>query len=120
VTSCTRPLAGVRIGAAGLPMPSYLVTSTDVKHGKPDPEPYLKGAQILGLPASECIVIEDAPAGIRAGKAAGARVLALRTTASDAELQQAGANWIADDCAELFLNSSAAGEEFLRIGRRTK
>ncbi len=120
VTSCTRALASVRIGAAGLPKPKHLVTSTDVKHGKPNPEPYSKGAQILGVPASECIVIEDAPAGIRAGKAAGARVLALRTTSSDAELQQAGADWIADDCAELFLDSSAAGEEFLFIGRRTK
>jgi mannitol-1-/sugar-/sorbitol-6-phosphatase len=120
VTSCTRALAGVRIGAAGLPKPKYLVTSTDVKHGKPDPEPYLKGAKILGLPASECIVIEDAPAGIRAGKAAGARVLALRTTASDAELRQAGADWIIDDCGELFLDSSRAGGEFLLIGRRTE
>ena len=120
VTSCTRALAHVRIGAAGLPKPRHLVTATDVKHGKPDPEPYLKGAQILGVPASECIVIEDAPAGIRAGKAAGARVLALRTTASDAELQQAGADWIVDDCAELSLNSSVAGEEFLLVGRRTK
>jgi sugar-phosphatase len=120
VTSCTRPLAGVRIAAAGLPKPRYLVTSTDVEHGKPDPEPYLKGARLLGVPASECIVIEDAPAGIRAGKAAGARVLALRTTASDAELQQAGADWIVDDCAQLLVDSSRAGEEFLLIDRRTK
>jgi len=120
VTSCTRPLAAVRIGAAGLPKPRYLVTSTDVKHGKPDPEPYLKGAQFLGVPATDCIVIEDAPAGIRAGKAAGARVLALRTTATDAELQQAGTDWIVDDCAELFLDPSSASEEFLLIGRRTK
>jgi len=120
VTSCTRPLAGVRIGAAGLPKPKYLVTSTDVKHGKPNPEPYLKGAQLLGVPASECIVIEDAPAGIRAGKAAGARVVALRTTASDGELQQAGADWIVDNCAKPFLDSSPACEEFLLIGRRTK
>ena len=120
VTSCTRALAHVRIGAAGLPKPKHLVTSTDVEHGKPDPEPYLKGAQILGVPAADCLVIEDAPAGIRAGKAAGARVLALRTTASDAELQQAGADWIVDDCSELFLDSSAAGEVFLLIGRRTK
>lgn len=120
VTSCTRALAGVRIGAAGLPKPGQLVTATDVKHGKPNPEPYLKGAQILGVPASECIVLEDAPAGIRAGKAAGARVLALRTTASDAELQQAGADWIVDTCAELFLDALAHGEEFLLIGRRTK
>ncbi len=120
VTSCTRALAQVRIGAAGLPKPKQMVTSTDVQHGKPDPQPYLKGAQVLGVPAADCLVVEDAPAGIRAGKAAGARVLALRTTASDAELQQAGADWIVDNCAELFLDSSAAGEKFLLIGRRTK
>jgi sugar-phosphatase len=120
VTSCTRALARVRIAAAGLPKPKHLVTASDVRHGKPDPEPYLKGAQMLGVPAGDCLVVEDAPAGIRAGKAAGARVLALRTTASEAELQQAGADWIADDCAELFLDSSAAGEEFLHISRRTK
>ena len=120
VTSCTRALAQVRIGAAGLPKPKQMVTSTDVQHGKPDPEPYLKGAQVLGVPAADCLVVEDAPAGIRAGKAAGARVLALRTTASDAELQQAGADWIVDNCAELFLDSSTAGEKFLLIGRRTK
>jgi sugar-phosphatase len=120
VTSCTRALAAVRISAAGLPKPRHLVTSTDVKHGKPDPEPYLRGAQILGVLPSACVVMEDAPAGIRAGKAAGARVLALRTTASDAELQQAGADWIVDDCAELFLDSSTDGDEFLLLGRRTK
>ena len=119
-TSCTHPLAEVRLRAAGLPIPRTIITSSDVKNGKPDPEPYLKGAQILGVPAADCLVVEDSPAGIRAGKAAGARVLALRTTASDAELQQAGADWIVDDCSELFLDSSAAGEEFLLIGRRTK
>src|SRR6267143_749319 len=115
VTSCTRALAHVRIAAAGLPKPKHLVTSTDVKHGKPDPEPYLKGAQIVGVPASECIVIEDAPAGIRAGKAAGARVIALRTTASDAELQHAGADWVVDDCAELFVETTVPGEEYLLL-----
>src|SRR5216683_7950076 len=120
VTSCTRALAQVRIAAAGLPRPQHLVTSTDVKHGKPDPEPYLKGAQTLGVPASECIVIEDAPAGIRAGKAAGARVLALRTTASDAELQEAGADWIINDCGALFADSVANGEVLLSVGRRRK
>ncbi len=119
VTSCTRALANVRIAAAGLPRPRHLVTSTDVKHGKPDPEPYLKGAQMLDVSANECIVIEDAPAGIRAGKAAGARVIALCTTASDAELQQAGADWIVDDCAGIFLDSTAANEDFLLLRRRT-
>jgi sugar-phosphatase len=120
VTSCTRPLAGVRIRAAGLPQPTHLVTASDVLRGKPDPEPYLKGAQILGVPAAECVVIEDAPAGIRAGKAAGARVLALRTTASDAELREAGANWIIDDCSEILLDSAAQDETILLLGRRTR
>jgi sugar-phosphatase len=119
VTSCTRPLAHVRIAAAGLPMPKRLVTSTDVRNGKPDPEPYLTGARILGVDPSNCVVIEDAPAGIRAGKAAGARVLALRTTATDAELRQAGADWIVDDCADLSVQASSNGEAFLLLARQT-
>jgi mannitol-1-/sugar-/sorbitol-6-phosphatase len=119
VTSCTRPLAGVRIEAAGLPMPKNLVTSTDVVRGKPDPEPYLKGAEMLGVSAADCVVLEDAPAGIRSGKAAGMRVLALRTTASDAELREAGADWIVDDCAKLFVDS-VDREAVLLLGRQTK
>ena len=100
-TSCTRRLAEVRIRAAGLPLPRHLITSSDVQRGKPDPEPYIKAAKLLGLAPADCIVIEDAPAGIRAGKAAGARVLALRTTAPDPELTQSGADWIANDLASL-------------------
>jgi sugar-phosphatase len=83
-----------------------LITSTDVQRGKPDPEPYIKAAQILGLATADCIVVEDAPAGIRAGNAAGARVLALRTTAPDQELTQSGATWIINDLASLRLNSA--------------
>ena len=105
-TSCSRPLAEVRIRAAGLPFPKHLITSTDVKRGKPDPEPYIKAANILGLAPADCVVVEDAPAGIRAGKAAGARVFALRTTAPDAELIEAGADWIADNLASLRLAST--------------
>lgn len=105
-TSCTRRLAEVRIRAAGLPFPEHLITSTDVQRGKPDPEPYIKAAQILGLAAADCIVVEDAPVGIRAGNAAGARVLALRTTAPDQELTQSGATWIINDLASLRLDSA--------------
>ncbi len=105
-TSCTRRLAEVRIRAAGLPLPRNLITSNDVQRGKPDPEPYLKAAKILGFAPADCIVVEDAPAGIRAGHAAGSRVLALRTTAPDAELTAAGATWIIDDLASLRLASS--------------
>src|SRR5215472_7509453 len=120
VTSCTRQLAEVRIAAAGLPRPKRMVTSTDVKNGKPDPEPYLKGAQTLGVPGAECVVIEDAPAGIRAGKAAGARVIAFRTTADDAELHEAGADWIVNDCSELSVELAITGEAFLLLRLRTK
>jgi mannitol-1-/sugar-/sorbitol-6-phosphatase len=101
VTSCTRPLAVVRIRAAGLPLPKYLITSSDITRGKPDPEPYLKGAAKLGLAPRDCVVIEDAGAGVRSGKAAGARVIALRTSHSEAELRVAGADWIVDDCASI-------------------
>jgi sugar-phosphatase len=93
-TSCTRPLAEVRLRAAGLPIPKTMITSNDVKIGKPDPEPYLKAAAMLNFAASDCVVVEDAPAGVRAGKAAGARVIAFTTTMPQRELEDAGANWI--------------------------
>jgi sugar-phosphatase len=101
VTSCTRDLATVRIRAAGLPVPPTIITSSDIANGKPHPEPYLRGAQALGVAAADCIVIEDVPAGIRSGKAAGARVIAVRTTALDDELMAAGADWVVDNCGAI-------------------
>ena len=101
VTSCTRPLAEVRIRAASLPNPKHLVTSSDVARGKPAPDPYVKGVELLNLASQDCIVIEDAPSGIRSGKAAGARVLALLTTIEYELLASAGADWIAPDCAAI-------------------
>jgi sugar-phosphatase len=106
VTSCTRPLAEVRIRAGGLPWPKHLVTSNDIRRGKPDPEPYLRGAERLGLAPGDCVVVEDAPAGIRSGKAAGASVLALRTTDIDSELSAAGAKWIVTDLRSVRLHPS--------------
>src|SRR5271154_1713516 len=105
VTSCTRPLAEVRIRVAGLPWPNKLVTAADVERFKPDPDPYLKGASLLGLSGGDCIVVEDAPAGIRAGRAAGAPVLALRTTEVDELLTAAGAAWIVDDLSRVQLGA---------------
>ena len=101
VTSCTRALALVRLRAAGLPIPAQMVTSNDIVNGKPSPEPYLKGAELLGLAAADCVVLEDAPAGIRSGKAAGARVIALQTTERDSLLREAGADWIVNTCASV-------------------
>src|SRR5277367_258887 len=93
-TSCTRALAEVRLRAAGLPVPANMVTSSDVKIGKPDPEPYLKAAAKLGFAASDCIVVEDAPAGVRAGKAAGSKVIGFLTTMPRRDLEDAVADWI--------------------------
>jgi len=103
VTSCTRPLAEVRIQAAGLPLPKKMITSSDITHGKPHPEPYLKGASLLGFPPQDCIVLEDVPAGVRAGKAAGARVIAFKTTVQESGLREAGADWILNNCADIRL-----------------
>jgi sugar-phosphatase len=104
-TSCTRPLAEVRLRAAGLPAPRTMITSSDVRIGKPDPEPYLKAAAKLGFAASDCIVVEDAPAGVRAGKAAGARVIAFLTTMIRRDLEDAAADWIVQDCSDITASS---------------
>jgi mannitol-1-/sugar-/sorbitol-6-phosphatase len=110
VTSCTRRLAQTRLHAAGLPIPDRLVTSTDIKNGKPHPEPYLKGAAFLGISPKDCIVVEDAPAGICSGKAAGARVIACRTTAAEAVLKHAGADWIVGNCKSISFLPSSTGD----------
>jgi mannitol-1-/sugar-/sorbitol-6-phosphatase len=107
VTSCTRALALVRLRAAGLPIPAQMVTSNDIVNGKPSPEPYLQGAELLGLTAADCVVIEDAPAGVRSGKAAGARVIALQTTERDSLLREAGADWIVNTCASVSVAGAA-------------
>jgi sugar-phosphatase len=99
VTSCTRPLAEVRIRTARLPVPPTIITSSDITNGKPHPEPYITGARALGFTPGVCLVVEDVPAGIRSGKAAGARVIALRTTSPGADLTAAGADWLVDNCS---------------------
>jgi len=119
VTSCTKRLAYVRIRAAGLPEPKFIVTSDDITRGKPDPEPYLKGARALCFAPGDCIVLEDAPAGIRAGKAAGARVVALQTTERDPLLLEAGASYIVPDCSAMLLETSAAHLSFELRNART-
>jgi len=109
VTSCTRALAEVRILAGGLPVPDLFLTSSDVTHGKPHPEPYLKAAAKLGFPATDCVVVEDVPAGISAGKAAGMRVIAFTTTAAREELEKSEPNWILRDCRDLSVEKRNGG-----------
>jgi len=91
VTSGTRYLASARLRFGGLPVPKILVTADDVANGKPHPEPYLKGAELLGMKPGDCLVVEDAPAGIRSAHASGMKVIALSSTYPAEKLGKADA-----------------------------
>jgi sugar-phosphatase len=103
VTSCTRRLAEVRIRAAGLPTTGLFITANEITNGKPHAEPYRKGAAGLGFAPEQCIVVEDALAGIASGKNAGARVIAFTTTASITDLIAARPDWILKGCSAIQL-----------------
>ncbi|MEU1005027.1 MULTISPECIES: HAD family hydrolase [Streptomyces] len=85
VTSATRRLAEARLDAVGI-LPKTLVAADDITRGKPDPEPYLLAARALGVDPAHCVVFEDAPAGLTAGRAAGMTTVALTTTHQAHEL----------------------------------
>ncbi len=89
VTSGTRLLASARLRYGGLPIPKILVTAEDVTNGKPHPEPYLKGAELMGVNPADCLVIEDAPAGIQAARAGGMKVIGMTSTYPAARLNEA-------------------------------
>lgn len=91
VTSGTRYLAIERLRLGKLPLPRVLVSADDVVNGKPHPEPYLKGAQLLGVPPANCLVVEDAPNGIQAAHAAGMRVIGITSTYGEKELASSDA-----------------------------
>lgn len=91
VTSATRPLAVARLGYAGLPVPRHMITANDVIRGKPSPEPFLKGAALLGAAPADCLVFEDSPAGIASARSAGMKAIALQTTYPADQLQAAHA-----------------------------
>ncbi|PYX32991.1 MAG: phosphatase [Acidobacteria bacterium] len=91
VTSGTRDLASARLRFGGLPVPKVLVTADDVVNGKPHPEPYLKGARLLGVEPTECLVIEDAPAGIQSARAGRMKVVGITSTYPESQLSTADA-----------------------------
>ncbi|WPG99745.1 Glycerol-1-phosphate phosphohydrolase 1 [Acrodontium crateriforme] len=99
VTSGTRLLVGGWLDVMGLAQPEVLVTAEDVERGKPDPACYRLGARRLGFDQGQLdvLVLEDAPAGVKAGKAAGFKVVALATTHGIQQLKDAGADWIVED-----------------------
>jgi mannitol-1-/sugar-/sorbitol-6-phosphatase len=114
-TSGPRPMATARLRQAGLPVPSVLVCAEDVLHGKPSPDVYLIAAAALAVPPRDCIVIEDAPAGIEAARAAGMGVIALATTHQRSELD-------ADACTASLagihvgrIDHTARGARFLEL-----
>ncbi|CAL9393687.1 HAD family hydrolase [Streptomyces sp. enrichment culture] len=107
VTSATRRLAEARLDAVGI-LAKTLVAADDITRGKPDPEPYLLGARALGVDPAACVVFEDAPAGLQAGRAAGMRTVALATTHRPGELD---ADLVVTDLSALSALVTDAGVE---------
>jgi mannitol-1-/sugar-/sorbitol-6-phosphatase len=113
VTSGTRFLATTRMRKFGIPIPDILVTADDVSKGKPDPEPYRKGAELLKANPAECVVFEDAPAGIRSARAAGMKVISLPSTYPASELQEA--NVIVSGLGNVQISPDGAGPEGMLV-----
>jgi sugar-phosphatase len=113
VTSCTAPLAAARLTSAGLAAPSVVVTASDVPVGKPDPAPYLLGARRLGVDPVRCLVVEDAPAGLAAGRAAGMTTLSVVTTHESDELD---ADAIVGTLADVRFVVGSDGVRAARVG----
>ncbi len=112
VTSGLRPVATARLVAAGVPIPPVMITAESISRGKPDPEAYLKGAAALGVAPNECLVVEDAPAGAAAARAAGMRLLCLTTTHPAGELEPA--DLIVPDLSHVIVRVAAQLEIILR------
>jgi glycerol-1-phosphatase len=116
VTSGTRALVDGWVQVMKLAHPRHMVVAEDVENGKPDPACYLLGRKQLGLgDEMQVLVIEDAPSGIRAGKAAGFKVVALNTTHNVDELRNAGADWIVRDLRSLAVKDYTNGIVALEI-----
>jgi mannitol-1-/sugar-/sorbitol-6-phosphatase len=109
VTSCTKRLMLGRLAAAGLPVPDRIISGDMVERGKPDPEPYRRGAELLGFRPDECVVVEDAPSGVGAGIAAGCKVLGVLGTHSVDDLK--AADWVAESLDKVEVAARADGLE---------
>jgi sugar-phosphatase len=107
VTSANRRLLLARLTAAGLPVPERIISGEMVERGKPDPEPYRKGAELLGFLPGECVVVEDASSGVGAGKAAGCRVMAVLGTEQIEELRRA--DWVVGSLEGIEVTVGAEG-----------
>jgi len=115
VTSGSRLLASSRMRYCGLPVPEVLVTADDVNHGKPHPEPYLKGAEWIGVAPAECLVIEDAPSGIESARAGGMKVIGLASTYAPSKLAKADA--VVQKLARIQASANGSGKMVIDILR---
>ena len=113
VTSATRELAQARMSYVHLPLPKDAITAELVERGKPDPEPYLKGAALLGFAPAECLVIEDTAAGIAAAKAAGMQAIGLTTTYPAHELREADV--VVRSCADIHVEVRPGEDDSLKL-----
>ncbi len=113
VTSGGQHLASARLEFCGLPVPKILVTADDVTHGKPHPEPYLKGAALLGFAPADCLVIEDAPAGIQSAHAGGMKVIGMASTYTAEKLTAADA--VVGRLAQIQVTSNGTGKLSVEI-----
>lgn len=112
VTSGTEPLVGGWLDVMRLPRPRHLVTAESVADGKPDPACYILGREKLGLSAGdgpEILVLEDSPAGIRAGKAAGCKVLGLATSHTAEQVLAAEPDWVVRDLRSVRMVGAEGG-----------
>jgi len=111
VTSGTVPLVTGWLKVFKLPTPDHLITAESVENGKPDPECYLMGLDRLGMrnEAGDVVVVEDSPAGIRAGKAAGCRVIGLVTSHTVDQVRSAGPDFIVEDLTSVRMVGSGGG-----------
>jgi len=116
VTSATGRLARERLRVAGLHAPERMISAEMVERGKPDPEPYRRGAELIHSPAADCLVVEDAPSGVGAGIAAGCRVLGVLGTHTEDELRAAGASWIVRSLEDV---SAQTGPKGLSLNLKT-
>ena len=123
VTSGLREVATARLVAAGIPLPRIMITAESIERGKPDPDCYLRGAEALGVDPANCVVVEDAPIGATAARAAGMRLIALTTTHRADQLEPA--DLIVPDLTHVVVrvvertngaSGSSAGLEIDRLG----
>ena len=108
-TSATRAYATQALQIAGIPHPPNFIAAEDVKAGKPAPDPYLEGARLCGVDPKRCLVVEDAPAGIAAGRAAGAKTLAVITSHTGEAMRKEGTTYLVKNLGSVSMDLVSEG-----------